>query len=107
MRTLSSLTLVTVLGFILAVAGCKDTPDQSASTKPEPVAEAPLPPVSRCEDDLDFASCQRLCTAKVAVGCQRVGYLYSEGVGVPASRERAIRYFKMACELGDKMSCAN
>jgi len=52
-----------------------------------------------------MASCEKLCAAKVAIGCQRVGYIYLEGIGVQSDRARAIKYFDMACKLGHKPSC--
>lgn len=93
----------------VAVAGCdEDQPGptpQAAPTGVKTAAPEPLPPVARCENDLDKPSCEKLCAAKVAIGCQRLGYLYLEGVGVPKDRDRAIKYFDMACKLGHEPSC--
>ena len=48
----------------------------------------------------------RACKAKVMIGCKTLGGLYLKGNGVPVNKEKAILYYKIVCDNGDKEACA-
>lgn len=50
---------------------------------------------------------QKACSAKDSRGCVNVGILYNSGVGVEQNKDTAISYFRKACDLGDKVGCAD
>lgn len=50
---------------------------------------------------------QKACTDKDPRGCVNVGILHNSGVGVEQNKDTATSYFRKACEMGDKVGCAD
>ena len=48
---------------------------------------------------------QKACDAGVADACGTLGYLYSQGVGVPRDQAKANALWTRACNKGNKASC--
>lgn len=42
-----------------------------------------------------------------AKACSALGYIYQSGKGVKANLDESSKYYKKACDNGDKESCAN
>jgi TPR repeat protein len=52
-----------------------------------------------------MAFLERACESPEREQCATLAMRYRRGVGVPADREKALRYFTRACEAGDGFAC--
>lgn len=50
---------------------------------------------------------KKLCEDKDAKACASLAYMYQSGKGVKADLKESGKYYKRACDLGNKESCAN
>ena len=47
------------------------------------------------------------CKGKNALGCNLLGYIYKDSMGVKQDLKLALKYFQIACQLGNNDGCKN
>ena len=47
------------------------------------------------------------CKGENALGCNLLGYIYKDSMGVKQNLKLALKYFQLACQLGNNDGCKN
>lgn len=54
-----------------------------------------------------LAFCQEACNMNKGTGCNNLGWLYDNGLGVRQNFRTAKEYYGKACDSGDQQGCDN